>query len=63
MRQLFEQDGFEVREFRLDILMEEEYLTEFLGRLRQARKSRYRDYPAEDLSFVSGRFEVVKKPS
>jgi SAM-dependent methyltransferase len=63
MRQLLELVGFEVREFRPDIFTEEEYLTEFLGRLRQTRKSRYRDYPAEDLRFISGRFYVVKKPT
>ena len=54
--------GFEVKEFRPDINVEEEYLNEFLGRLRQARKSRYRNYPAEELRSILGFFFVVKKP-
>jgi SAM-dependent methyltransferase len=55
--------GFEVKEFRPDIFVEEEYLSEFLGRLRQARKSRYRKYPAEELRSILGFFFVVKKPT
>jgi SAM-dependent methyltransferase len=61
MWQLFESAGFEVKEFRPDIFVEEEYLTEFLERLRQAKKSRYADYDPEDLRHVSGLFMVVKK--
>ena len=61
MKKLLEVVGFEVKEFCPDIFTDEEYLTEFLVRLRQARKSRYCDYPAEDLRFVSGRFFVVRK--
>jgi ubiquinone/menaquinone biosynthesis C-methylase UbiE len=63
MKKFLELAGFEVREFRPDIFTEEEYLTEFLERLRQARKSRYCDYPGDDLRFISGRFYVVKKPT
>ncbi len=63
MQELLELSGFEVKEFRPDIFTEEEYLIEFLERLRQARKSRYCDYPAENLRFLSGRFHVVKKPT
>jgi SAM-dependent methyltransferase len=62
MRRLLESVGFEVKEFRPDIFVEEEYLSEFLGRLRQARKSRYREYPAEELRSILGFFFVVKKP-
>jgi glycosyltransferase involved in cell wall biosynthesis/SAM-dependent methyltransferase len=61
MWHVFESVGFEVKEFRPDIFVEEEYLQEFLGRLRQAGKSRYVDYDGEDLRHVSGLFIVVKK--
>jgi len=61
MWQLFESAGFEVKEFRPDIFVTEKYLTEFLERLRQAKKSRYVDYNVEDLRHVSGLFLVVKK--
>jgi SAM-dependent methyltransferase len=61
MRQLFEVGGFEVKIFQPNIFTTDEYLNEFLGRLRQASTSRYRDYPAEDLRFLSGLFYVVKK--
>jgi hypothetical protein len=58
---LFEVGGFEVKIFQPNIFTTDEYLNEFLGRLRQASTSRYRDYPAEDLRFLSGLFYVVKK--
>jgi SAM-dependent methyltransferase len=61
MWRVFESVGFEVKEFRPDIFAEEEYLTEFMERLRQAKKSHYVDYGAEDLRHVSGLFIVVKK--
>lgn len=63
MRQLWELKGFEVKKFRPDILVDEAYFTEFLGRLRRARASRYHDYPADDLRFLSGLFYVLKKES
>jgi SAM-dependent methyltransferase len=63
MRQFFELVGFKVREFKPDIYVEEEYLKEFLGRLRQTKKSRYRDYDPEDLRYVSGFFIVVRMPA
>ena len=63
MRQYLESAGFEVREFQPDIYAEEEYLREFLGRLRRAKKSRYRNYSTEDLRNVSGLFIVVRKQS
>jgi SAM-dependent methyltransferase len=61
MWQLLESVGFEVKEFRPNIVVEEEYLAEFLPRLRQAKKSRYRDYNAEDLRYISGLFIVERK--
>jgi SAM-dependent methyltransferase len=61
MMRLLEHAGFEVRDFRPDIFVDEEYLEEFLGRLRQARKSPYRDYPAEDLRPLSGLLYVVRQ--
>jgi SAM-dependent methyltransferase len=61
MGQLLELVGFEVNNLHPILSIEEEYLAEFLGRLRQARKSRYRNYPAEDLRLMIGRFNVVKK--
>jgi glycosyltransferase involved in cell wall biosynthesis/SAM-dependent methyltransferase len=61
MWHIFESVGFEVKEFRPDIFVEEEYLQEFLGRLRRARKSRYVNYDVEDLRHVSGLFILVKK--
>ncbi len=61
MRQLLELMGFEVRKFQPSIFTEEEYLTEFLGRLRQSKKSRYRNYPAEDLRVSLGCLLLMKK--
>ena len=61
MQDLFESVGFEVKDFHPNIVVDEKYLTEFLWRLRQTPKSRYRDFPVEGLRFVSGRFLVVKK--
>jgi SAM-dependent methyltransferase len=61
MQELLERAGFEVKEFHPDIVIDEKYLAEFLWRLRQTKKSRYRDFPVEGLRFVSGRFLVVKK--
>jgi glycosyltransferase involved in cell wall biosynthesis/SAM-dependent methyltransferase len=63
MRQFLESVGFEVREFQPNIYADEEYLAEFLGRLRQAKKSRYSDYNAADLRNISGLFSVRKKPA
>ena len=63
MRQFLESVGFEVREFQPNIYADEEYLAEFLGLLRQAKKSRYRDYNAADLRNISGLFSVRKKPA
>lgn len=61
MFRLLEQAGFAVRDFRPDIFADEEYLEEFLVRLRQARKSPYRDYAAEDLRPLSGLLYVVRQ--
>lgn len=61
-QQYFEAAGFEVKEFRSDMIVDEEYLTDFMGRLRQARKSGYRNYNAEDFREASGLFIVVRKP-
>ena len=61
MQELFELAGFELKEFFPDIFTDERYLDEFLGRLRQAQKSRYRNCPVENLRFLSGRFLAVKK--
>lgn len=63
MQEFLERAGFEVKEFRdPDVFTEEEYLTEFLGRLRKTRKSRYRHCPVENLRVLTGRFITVKKP-
>ena len=62
MRQFFESAGFEVIKVLPDIFVDEEYLNEFLGRLRQTRRSHYRTYIPEDLRLLSCRFIVVKKP-
>jgi SAM-dependent methyltransferase len=61
MRQLLEAAGFEVREIQPNLDTEAGYLEDFLGRLRQARNSRYRNYDAHDLRYVSGLFIVVRK--
>jgi hypothetical protein len=61
MQKIFEQLGFEVIRFMPNLFAEDEYLADFLERLRQARKSRYRDFKAEDLREISGLFTVVKK--
>jgi SAM-dependent methyltransferase len=62
MQHLLEKAGFEVRKFQPDMYAEEEYLKEFLVRLRQAKESRYRYYRAEDLRSVSGLFIMLRKP-
>ena len=61
MQKSFEQVGFEVIRFMPNLYAEEEYLTDFMERLRQARKSRYCDFQAEDLQEISGLFTIVKK--
>jgi SAM-dependent methyltransferase len=62
MRRFFEEAGFVVNEFRPDLHAEAAYLAEFLTRLRQARKSRYRRYRAEDIREISGLFVLEKQP-
>ena len=61
IKQLLELVGFEIKDLQPISFVEEDYFNEFLGRLRQARKSRYRDYPPEDLRLISGSFIVIKK--
>jgi SAM-dependent methyltransferase len=61
MRQLLDLAGFEVRVFRPNLFTDDEYLRKFLGHLRKASSSRYRDYPADDLRIISGLFLAVKK--
>jgi SAM-dependent methyltransferase len=61
MQQLLEQVGFATQEFRPNEFAPQEYLTEFLGRLRQAGRSRYCDYPAEDIQCLGGFFVLVKE--
>ncbi|MFW6127209.1 MAG: class I SAM-dependent methyltransferase [Thermodesulfobacteriota bacterium] len=61
MRQLFEQVGFTIKSLQPISVVEEEYLADFLERLRQAEKSRYRHYPVEDLRLMVGTFIVVKQ--
>lgn len=63
MQQLLELVGFEVLDVHPILFIEEDYLAEFLPRLRQARRSRYRDYPVEDLRLGSGSFLMVKNPA
>jgi ubiquinone/menaquinone biosynthesis C-methylase UbiE len=60
MRKLLDLAGFQVKDFRPNAFAEEKYLTEFAGRLRKAKKSRYRDYPAEDLGCLGGFFILEK---
>ncbi|MFZ2089337.1 MAG: methyltransferase domain-containing protein [Desulfobaccales bacterium] len=62
MQKIFERVGFEVIRFMPNLDAEAAYLADFLRRLPQARKSRYRDYKAEDLNEISGLFTVAKKP-
>lgn len=61
MRDLLEQVGFEIKNLHPISFVEEEYLAEFLERLRQTQKSRYRDYPVEDLCLMIGTFIMIKK--
>ena len=60
MKKLLDLSGFHVKEFQPNGFTEEKYLAEFTRRLRKARKSRYRDYPAEDLRCV-GAFFILEK--
>jgi SAM-dependent methyltransferase len=62
MKQLFDLAGFEVRIFQPNLFTDDEYLREFIGRLRQAGSSRYRDYAADDLRAISGLFLTVRRP-
>lgn len=61
MKKFFEEAGFAIKEIRTDLYAAEDYLADFLPRLRQARKSRYRHYRAEDLREISNLFAVVKQ--
>jgi SAM-dependent methyltransferase len=61
MQKMLESAGFEIKEFLPHIFTDEEYLAKLLKRLRQARKSRYCDFPGEELRDLVGRFLVVKK--
>jgi SAM-dependent methyltransferase len=60
MKQMMELVGFRVEEFLENSSADEKYLSEFLGRLRKARKSSYRDCPAENLRCLSGFFVLEK---
>lgn len=60
MRQYFEGAGFQIHRFDPNMVASQEYLDEFLPRLRAARTSQYRDFPATDLAAVSGRFYLRK---
>jgi SAM-dependent methyltransferase len=62
MRRLLESVGFEITDFLPNLDVEEGYLKEFLERLRQAKKSRYCNYRAEDLRCASAIFIVGRKP-
>jgi ubiquinone/menaquinone biosynthesis C-methylase UbiE len=61
MRQLFEQAGFRVKEFRPTEFVGQEYLTGLLRRLGRAGKSRYCNYPVEDLNYLGGFFILEKE--
>jgi SAM-dependent methyltransferase len=53
--------GFEIREFRGNLLSEPEYLRDFVPRLRAAAESRYRHWEAEGLQILAG-FYRLRKP-
>jgi SAM-dependent methyltransferase len=58
-RLLFEQNGFEFVDFEVNERCEPAYFEEFVPRLR-ASKSRYRDWPRDDLLILSGRLVFRK---
>ena len=60
MRECFEDAGFQVLGFDPNIVASDEYLDDFLPRLRAATTSQYRDFPAAELTAVSGRFLLRK---
>ncbi len=58
----FRAAGFTVLSFAPDIFSEPAYLKEFVPRLRESQRSRYRDWSVEDFQAVSGFFRVRKPP-
>jgi SAM-dependent methyltransferase len=59
-RLLFEQNGFDLVDFEINLRCQPAYFEEFVPRLR-ASKSRYRDWPRDDLLILGGRV-VYRKP-
>jgi SAM-dependent methyltransferase len=58
-RILFEQNGFELVDFEVNLRCQPSYFEEFVPRLR-ASASRYRDWPRDDLLILSGRLVLRK---
>lgn len=58
-RVLFEQNGFELVDFEVNLRCQPGYFEEFVPRLR-ASKSRYRHWPRDDLLILSGRLVFRK---
>ena len=61
MIKLFEDCGFEVKEFTRNYFATPDYLEDFLPRLRKSRRSPYRGLSEEQLQVLSG-FFIVRKP-
>lgn len=61
MREFFRAAGFNVAEFDANWLAPEEYLDEFMARLRES-SSAYKGAPRDELRMISGRF-ILEKPS
>lgn len=59
MRSLFEAVGFNVAGFNANWIAQDDYLDDFLPRLR-ASQSAYRDAPRSELRIISGRFFLNK---
>jgi SAM-dependent methyltransferase len=59
-RAMFAEAGFEIVDCSADIEVDPAYLESFVPKLR-ASKSRYRNWPAEDLKTLGARF-VLRKP-
>jgi SAM-dependent methyltransferase len=62
MIKLFQDCGFELKDFTCNYFATPEYLENFLPRLRKSRRSPYRDVSEEQLRALSGFFTLHKLP-
>lgn len=61
IKRFIEKSGFVVERFVPNMFVDDEYLDEFMPRLRECQDSKYSNYSSEDLKVISGQFYLVKK--